>query len=141
MRACAKRWTKCRRWFPADQVEAPQAKFLDVILYSREQLTKEYDAMPDAKGDPALLPRAPWGIISIKAQVMGLPDGDSECECGYRVWVYPIPYTPMRMHHQSRNPTRSSARMLIIMTAQVVILRDSVNRAPVPFRLRHGAGL
>lgn len=48
----------------------PQAKFLDIIVYSREQLTKEYDAMPDAKGDPALLPRAPWGIISVKAQVM-----------------------------------------------------------------------
>lgn len=58
-----------RRWFPADQVAAPQAKFLDIILYSRDQLSNEYDAMPDAKGDPALLPRAPWGIISIKAQV------------------------------------------------------------------------
>ena len=56
-----------RRWFPADEVTVPEAKFLDVILYSREQLVKEYEAMP-GKGDPASLPAAPWGIISIKAQ-------------------------------------------------------------------------
>ncbi len=56
-----------RRWFPADEVEVPEAKFLDVILYSREQLVQEYEAMP-GKGDPASLPVAPWGIISIKAQ-------------------------------------------------------------------------
>lgn len=30
--------------------------------------------MPDAKGDPQLLPQAPWGIISIKAQVSVLSD-------------------------------------------------------------------
>ena len=62
------------RWFPAEQVRVPQAQFLDIILYSREQLAGEYAAMPDAKGDPALLPRAPWGIISIKAQVVPLSD-------------------------------------------------------------------
>lgn len=56
-----------RRWFPADDVEVPEAKFLDVILYSREQLVQEYEAMP-GKGDPAALPASPWGIISIKAQ-------------------------------------------------------------------------
>lgn len=46
-----------------------EAKFLDIILYSREQLVKEYEAMPSkgaaAGGD---LPDAPWGIISVKAQ-------------------------------------------------------------------------
>lgn len=56
-----------RRWFPAVEVTVPEAKFLDVILYSREQLVKEYEAMP-GKGDPTSLPAAPWGIISIKAQ-------------------------------------------------------------------------
>ena len=45
----------------------PEAKYLDVILYSREQLVKEHEAMP-SKGDADALPQAPWGIISIKAQ-------------------------------------------------------------------------
>ena len=45
----------------------PDAKFLDIILYSREQLSKEYEAMP-SKGEGADLPDAPWGIISVKAQ-------------------------------------------------------------------------
>ena len=62
------------RWFPEEKVEIPQAQYLDIILYSREQLTKEYTAMPDAKGDPQLLPQAPWGIISIKAQVSVMSD-------------------------------------------------------------------
>ncbi|GAB4817927.1 hypothetical protein N2152v2_004973 [Parachlorella kessleri] len=55
------------RWFPADQVQPPPAKFLDIILYSREQLLKEYEALPYAEGN-AELPGVPWGIISIKAQ-------------------------------------------------------------------------
>ncbi|KAK9807835.1 hypothetical protein WJX72_010616 [[Myrmecia] bisecta] len=55
------------RWFRERDVEVPDAQYLDVILYSREQLIKEYEAMP-TKGDPQQLPRAPWGIISIKAQ-------------------------------------------------------------------------
>lgn len=52
------------RWFPASKVEAPEAKFLDVILYSREQIIKERAAMQDN----APVPDAPWGIISVKAQ-------------------------------------------------------------------------
>ena len=51
-----------------DKVQATAAKYLDLILYSREQLVKEYDAMPE-KGSSKLLPDAPWGIISIKPQV------------------------------------------------------------------------
>ena len=58
----------CGRWFPADKVQTRQAKYLDLILYSREQLVKEYEAMP-GKGPVAELPQAPWGIISVKAQV------------------------------------------------------------------------
>ena len=34
------------RWFPRDQVPPPRARFLDLILYSREQLLKEYQDMP-----------------------------------------------------------------------------------------------
>jgi hypothetical protein len=51
------------RWIPATAVEAPVAKYLDLILYSREQLRKENAAMgqPDVSDSP-------WGIISVKAQ-------------------------------------------------------------------------
>ncbi|GLC42260.1 hypothetical protein PLESTB_000648900 [Pleodorina starrii] len=56
------------RWFSATDVEVPEAKFLDIILYSREQLIKEYEAMPTKAGAGEGLPDAPWGIISVKAQ-------------------------------------------------------------------------
>ena len=58
------------RWFPkelvvggaaADSIGA--AKFLDVILYSREQIRKENAAMGEDSGSDA-----PWGIVSIKPQ-------------------------------------------------------------------------
>ncbi len=51
------------RWFSTEDVEVPVAKFLDVILYSREQLVKEYNDMPAGKGSSEALPDAPWGII------------------------------------------------------------------------------
>jgi hypothetical protein len=49
----------------------PEAGHLDIILYSRQQLLKEYAAMPSKTGSEAadpeeLLPDVPWGIISIK---------------------------------------------------------------------------
>lgn len=56
------------RWFPVDLVDVanlPKAKYLDLILYSREQINQEnasqsrHDAIPST---------APWGIVSIKAQ-------------------------------------------------------------------------
>lgn len=51
------------RWFAKADVTAPEAKFLDVILYSREQIRKENAAMgEDSESD------APWGIVSVKAQ-------------------------------------------------------------------------
>jgi hypothetical protein len=56
------------RWFVSSDVEVPVAKWLDIILYSRDQLVKEYNAMPQGKGDSSSLPNVPWGIISIKAQ-------------------------------------------------------------------------
>jgi len=65
------------RWFPSDCAAAaarPDAAWLDVILYSREQLAAEAAAMPadDRAGrapqaaERDLLP--PWGVISVKAQ-------------------------------------------------------------------------
>ncbi|KAG2452022.1 hypothetical protein HYH02_003060 [Chlamydomonas schloesseri] len=56
------------RWFCSADVEVPEAKYLDIILYSREQLVKEYDAMPTKAGAGEELPPSPWGIISVKAQ-------------------------------------------------------------------------
>ena len=53
------------RWFPSDHIQAPQAAWLDIILYSREQLVAERAALPRS-GPTAELPDAPWGIISIK---------------------------------------------------------------------------
>lgn len=53
------------RWFPKESVEGrvPEAKFLDVILYSREQIRKENEAMGEDSGSDA-----PWGIVSVKPQ-------------------------------------------------------------------------
>ena len=42
----------------------PAAKYLDIILYSREQINKEAAAM----GNTPPSTNAPWGIISIKGQ-------------------------------------------------------------------------
>ena len=57
------------RWFPADLVSTHVAKYLDIILYSREQIRKENQAMNvEVSSDTE-----PWGIISVKAQ-------DSPCE-------------------------------------------------------------
>lgn len=67
------------RFFPENLVSTteplPVAKYLDLILYSREQINEETVAM----GKDALEETAPWGIISIKAQ-----DAD-----------YEIPMTPI----------------------------------------------
>jgi hypothetical protein len=43
----------------------PQAKYLDLILYSREQIIKENEST----GKPAQDETAPWGIVSVKAQM------------------------------------------------------------------------
>eukprot|EP01025_Chloroclados_australasicus_P024576 TRINITY_DN2464_c0_g1_i1.p2 TRINITY_DN2464_c0_g1~~TRINITY_DN2464_c0_g1_i1.p2 ORF type:complete len:203 (-),score=27.45 TRINITY_DN2464_c0_g1_i1:595-1203(-) len=52
------------RWFPADQVNVAEAKYLDIILYSREQIILENEA----RNDKVDVPDVPWGIISVKAQ-------------------------------------------------------------------------
>jgi hypothetical protein len=57
------------RFFPSQLIVTsenplPKAKYLDLILYSREQIDKESESMgKDPSGE-----RAPWGIVSIKAQ-------------------------------------------------------------------------
>ena len=57
------------RFFPKGTVkeeDLPIATFIDVILYSREQITKENAATGDAPNDET----APWGVVSIKPQVV-----------------------------------------------------------------------
>lgn len=57
-----------QRFIPLDLLggadQLPVAKYLDLILYSREQIQKENESMGKDKGDET----APWGIVSIKAQ-------------------------------------------------------------------------
>ena len=81
------------RWFPADKVDIPDATYLDVILYSREQLVKERSAMA-AKEERPPLPDAPWGIISVKGQLE-----DFEC-----------PMTPITMMRNTMIEEGGSAR-------------------------------
>lgn len=54
------------RYFPKKLVgdNLPVAKYLDLILYSREQIQKENAA----QGSAGTGETAPWGIVSIKAQ-------------------------------------------------------------------------
>jgi len=57
------------RYFPKESVlkeegHLPVAKYLDLILYSRDQINKESAAMGSTKPEET----APWGIVSIKAQ-------------------------------------------------------------------------
>ncbi len=63
------------RWFDKSNVAAPDATFLDVILYSREQITAENLAMNEAPSDSD----APWGIICVKGQL-----------CDYELPMQPI---------------------------------------------------
>ena len=57
------------RWFEYEDVkeELGTAAWLDVILYSNDQLAKEAAALPAAERTP-LPAGVPWGIISVKAQ-------------------------------------------------------------------------
>eukprot|EP01130_Rhizamoeba_saxonica_P013661 TRINITY_DN584_c0_g1_i1.p1 TRINITY_DN584_c0_g1~~TRINITY_DN584_c0_g1_i1.p1 ORF type:complete len:205 (-),score=46.90 TRINITY_DN584_c0_g1_i1:1042-1656(-) len=52
------------RWFPRDDIDIPDATWLDLILYSKDQIDKEAESMnlepPSEQYD--------WGIISIKGQ-------------------------------------------------------------------------
>lgn len=62
------------QFFDQKKIVAPSATHLDIILYSREQIIKENEAMP-SKSQSAVPPSdAPWGIVSVKAQLC-----DHEC--------------------------------------------------------------
>jgi hypothetical protein len=57
-----------QRFIPLDAIggpdKLPQAKYLDLILYSRDQIQNENRSMGKDPGNET----APWGIVSIKAQ-------------------------------------------------------------------------
>lgn len=52
------------RYFPKEKIEAKECKYLDIILYSKEQIVKEEEAM--GKVDEHLEVDYDWGIISVK---------------------------------------------------------------------------
>lgn len=51
-------------WF--EGLEAPRAEYLDLILYSREQLMAEDEGKPETERD---VPDAQWGIVAINAEL------------------------------------------------------------------------
>ena len=55
-----------RRYFSHADVAVGKAKYLDIILYSKEQITKEVAAMQNT--DPNADIPYEWGIVSVKAQ-------------------------------------------------------------------------
>ncbi len=57
------------RWVPAAALKAPlaDATWLDVILYSKQQIVAECRSMGEAEDTSAL--DYEWGIISIKAML------------------------------------------------------------------------
>ena len=55
-----------KRFFKAEDVKVEKAKFLDVILYSREQI--EYEESQVDKKHEKCEEDYDWGVISIKAQ-------------------------------------------------------------------------
>ncbi|MGK3747202.1 MAG: hypothetical protein ACI90V_014066 [Bacillariaceae sp.] len=62
-----------QRFIPLDDIvggidHLPVAKYLDLILYSREQIQKENASMNKGKTEVEENETAPWGIVSIKAQ-------------------------------------------------------------------------
>jgi hypothetical protein len=58
------------RSFPKELISSdlPVAQYLDLILYSREQIRKENKAMSKGKTYTREQDETPWGIVSIKAQ-------------------------------------------------------------------------
>jgi hypothetical protein len=54
------------QYFDKNKLSAPEATYLDIILYSREQIIAENAAMGEVIENPS---DAPWGIISVKSQL------------------------------------------------------------------------
>ena len=59
------------RYFSANDVQSPIAEYLDIILYSKEQIQKENEAM--GSKDPNANIEYEWAIIYVKPQM-----GDQE---------------------------------------------------------------
>lgn len=57
-----------KRWFDKSDIKLPKAEFLDIILYSKEQVQLENASMGNT--DPNKDIDYDWGIVSIKAQGM-----------------------------------------------------------------------
>ena len=55
------------RWFRSADIKAPRAKWLDIILYSRDQIKQEDADMGRAsEGDD----NYEWGIVGVKGQIV-----------------------------------------------------------------------
>jgi hypothetical protein len=89
------------RWFPKGKVPIPEATVLDLILYSKEQITKECQAM----GNPIPTEDYDWGLISVKGQTEGTKNPFFGCLHPY-IYIYmstifnPFPIVEVRF---SRN--------------------------------------
>mmetsp|Transcript_3040 Transcript_3040/g.10825 ORF Transcript_3040/g.10825 Transcript_3040/m.10825 type:complete len:170 (+) Transcript_3040:1258-1767(+) len=57
----------CKHVFVDNFADVPRCARLDVILYAREQLVKEHVSRGESDAEMRL-PRAPYGVVSIKAQ-------------------------------------------------------------------------
>jgi hypothetical protein len=55
-----------KRWFEGSDIKLPKAEFLDIILYSKDQIQQENESMGNT--DPNKDIDYDWGIVSIKAQ-------------------------------------------------------------------------
>lgn len=53
-----------KRYFPKDQVKLEKSKYLDLILYTKEQIQKENEAMGQV--DPNKDIDYDYGIVSVK---------------------------------------------------------------------------
>jgi hypothetical protein len=54
-----------KRWFEKSDIKLPKAEYLDIILYSKEQIQLENESMGNT--DPNKDIDYDWGIVSIKA--------------------------------------------------------------------------
>jgi len=57
------------RWFPRHLIHVPDATYLDLILYSKQQILEEKRAMNEELSEEQQKEDWDWGLISIKAQL------------------------------------------------------------------------
>ena len=87
------------------------AQFLDLILYSREQIRAEKKAMGDESQDSD----APWGVISVKAQ-----DADSE-----------LPMQPITMMRNALGKEEGGSGVQLDRIKYLKSVEYWSNRAPI----------